>query len=62
MQRLLCLIMALLFIWGAACAEETAASLDEWAAARFRERNIVGGAVVIMKDGEVLYRQLSYGA
>ena len=23
MQRLLCLIMALLFIWGAACAEET---------------------------------------
>ena len=55
MQRLLCLIMALLFIWGAACAEETAASLDEWAAARFRERNIVGGAVVIMKDEKVLY-------
>ena len=55
MQRLLCLIMALVFIWGAACAEETAASLDEWAAARFRERNIVGGAVVIMKDEKVLY-------
>ena len=55
MQRLLCLIMALLFIWGAACAEETAASLDVWAAARFRERNIVGGAVVIMKDEKVLY-------
>lgn len=50
---MLWLVMMLAF---SACAwGEEAASLDAWAAARFRERDVVGGAVVIMKDGEVLY-------
>lgn len=37
------------------CAEDAGASLDAWAKARFRERKIVGGAVIIARDGEVLF-------
>ncbi len=55
-MRVRALLLMLLFVLGmsAAMGDETE-TLDDWAAARFRERNIVGGAVVIMKDGEVLY-------
>ena len=55
-MRVRALLLMLLFVLGMSAAMgEEAETLDEWAAARFRERNIVGGAVVIMKDGEVLY-------
>lgn len=55
-MRVRAFLLLMLFILGVSAARgEEAASLDEWAAARFRERDVVGGAVIIMKDGEVLY-------
>ena len=55
MRRVLCMLLALVCFAGTVSAQDTAAALDDWAAARFRERGIVGGAVIIMKDGQVLY-------
>lgn len=55
MRRVLCMLLALVCFAGTVSAQDTAAALDDWAAARFRERGIVGGAVIIMKDGQILY-------
>lgn len=48
------LMMLLICCLGAVRGEEPS-EWDSYARERFRERNIVGGAVVIMKDGKVLY-------
>lgn len=60
MRRVLTLLVALmLFLLPlAACGEEAAsptAELDEYTRARFRERKIVGGGVIIARNGEILY-------
>ena len=55
MRRISAVLLALM-LWLAQCVHgEEAGSWDTWAAARFRERDVVGGAVVIMRDGQVLY-------
>lgn len=55
-MRVRSFLLMLLFVLclGTAFGEE-ASEWDSFAKARFKERNIVGGAVVIMKDGQVLY-------
>lgn len=55
MRRLLALLMALFCL--SACAEEAsfAAEMDVYTARRFQAREVVGGAVIIARDGEILY-------
>ncbi len=55
MRRLLALLMALFCL--SACAEEAspAAEMDAYTARRFQAREVVGGAVIIARDGEILY-------
>ena len=55
MRRLLALLMALFCL--SACAEEAspAAEMDAYTARRFQARDVVGGAVIIARDGEILY-------
>lgn len=66
MNRLLALLLTLLFLPLACFAEEGASTpaveeqLDAYFASRYAGRDIVGGAVVIARDGEVLYRY-AYG-
>lgn len=48
------LLMLLIFCLSAAFGEE-ASEWDSFAKARFRERDIVGGAVIIARDGQILY-------
>nr|MBR4281363.1 beta-lactamase family protein [Clostridia bacterium] len=55
MRRMLALWLTLLLAFSSCVQGEDAPRLDDWAAARFREWDVVGGAVIIMKDGEVLY-------
>jgi len=55
MRRLLALLMMLICL--SACAEEVspAAEMDAYAGRRFQARDVVGGAVIIARDGEILY-------
>lgn len=60
MRRMLTLLTALMLclLPLAAFGEEAASptsELDEYAKARFRERKIVGGGVIIARNGEILY-------
>lgn len=57
MRRFFQWVLLIVCCLSIACAEEAASpsALDEYAVARFRERNIVGGAVIIARDGEILY-------
>lgn len=59
MRRLIALLLTLMLLPVCALAEAAAPTLkeelDEYAAARFRGRQIVGGAVIIAKDGEIIY-------
>lgn len=55
MRRMIALWLVMLLALSSCAQGEDAHPLDDWAAARFREQGVVGGAVVIMKDGEVLY-------
>lgn len=48
------LALMLVFCLSTASGEE-ASEWEAWAKARFRERQIVGGAVIIARDGEVLF-------
>ena len=56
MRRFFALLMT--FFCLAACAEEAPSAtgaLDAYTVARFRARDVVGGAVIIARDGEILY-------
>ena len=48
-------LLTLLVCCLSAALGEEASAWDSFAKARFRERNIVGGAVIIARDGEILY-------
>ena len=57
-RRLFALLMTLFLCFSAAFGEAPAWSkedMDAYTVARFRERRIVGGAVIIARDGEILY-------
>ena len=55
MRRLLALLLMLICL--SACAEAAfpAAEMDAYAACRFQARDVVGGAVIIARNGEILY-------
>ena len=58
MRRLLSLLLMMLLCVSAALGEAPSWSkedMDAWTVARFRERKIVGGAVIIARDDEILY-------
>ncbi len=59
MRRLIAFLLALLLALTPAIAEETAPSFEDevtrYLDARFRGRSIIGGAVIISKDGETLF-------
>lgn len=56
-RRFFVLLMTLLLCLSAACGEEVPSTeeMDAYTVARFRARKIVGGAVIIARDGEILY-------
>lgn len=54
MRRMIAFCLMLLLIPGWGRCEDVSA-MDDWAVARFRERQIVGGAVLIARNGEILY-------
>lgn len=61
MRRLLVMLLTLLFLPLASFAEGLSPEkMDEYVQERFRARKIVGGAVIIALDGEVLY-SYAYG-
>lgn len=58
MRRLLSLLLMMILCVSAALGEAPSWSkedMDAWTVARFRARKIVGGAVIIARDGEILY-------
>lgn len=57
MRRVLALVMTLMLYLSAARAEEASATeaMDAYTVARFQARDVVGGAVIIARDGENLY-------
>ncbi len=57
MRRILAFLLTLLFLPIFSFAEETTfkEQMDEYTEGRFNGRGIVGGAVIIAKDGEILY-------
>ena len=58
MRRLMSLLMMLILCFSAALGETlpwTKEDMDACTVAWFRERKIVGGAVIIARDGEILY-------
>lgn len=56
MKKLICVLLALILLCSAALSEID----DDYIRKRFAARKIVGGAVIVSKDGEVLY-SLAYG-
>lgn len=58
MRRILSLILLLVLLSVSVCSH--AETMEEYAAARFRGRKIVGGAVIISRNGETLF-STTYG-